>query len=134
MVSRNFAALAMPGIQHGAQRAVEAETEIVAFVDQQRSMLAVSGVVNAGGSDAVGFQRTHTEGLNEVEERGLAAAANRTGQRQPRRHRKSLIDESVHDPERLRAYSAAALSSAAASALASAIVSAIVSVGLDGMD
>ena len=65
-------------------------------------LLAVSGVVNAGGGDAVGFQRTHTEGLNEVEERGLAAAANRTGQRQPRRHRKSLIDESVHDPERHR--------------------------------
>jgi hypothetical protein len=47
----------MPGIQHGAQRAVEGETEIVAFVDQQRWMLAVSGVVNAGGGDAARARR-----------------------------------------------------------------------------
>jgi hypothetical protein len=52
MVSRNFAAPAMPGIQHGAQRAVEGETEIVAFVDQQRSMLAVNGVVGKSVSDS----------------------------------------------------------------------------------
>jgi hypothetical protein len=37
-------------------------------------MLAVNGVINAGGGDAVCFQWTHTERLNEVEQRGLAAA------------------------------------------------------------
>jgi hypothetical protein len=43
----------MPGIKHGAQRTVEGETEIVGFVEQQRWMLAVNGVVNAGSRDAV---------------------------------------------------------------------------------
>ena len=47
MVSRHLAAPAMPGIEHGAQRPVDGETEIVAFVDQQRWMLAVNGVINA---------------------------------------------------------------------------------------
>ena len=36
-VSRNFAALAMPGIQLGPQRTVEGQTEIIGFVDQKRS-------------------------------------------------------------------------------------------------
>ena len=92
----------MPGVEHGAQRAVDGETEIVGFVDQQRGMLAVNRMVKAGGGDAVRLQRTQTQGFNEVEERGLAAATNRTGQGQPRRHRKSLINESVHDPQRHR--------------------------------
>jgi hypothetical protein len=79
VVSRNLAALAMPGVEHVAQRAVDGETEIVGFVDQQRGMLAVNRMVKAGGGDAVRLQRTQTQGFNEVEERGLAAAANRTG-------------------------------------------------------
>ena len=90
----------MSGIEHRAQRAVEGETEIVGFVEQQRWMLTINGVINAGGGDAVCFQGTHTQRLNEIEQRGFAAAAHRTGQCQPRRHRKSLIDESVHDPQR----------------------------------
>jgi hypothetical protein len=32
----------MSRIEHGAQRAVDGETEIVGFVDQQRGMLAVN--------------------------------------------------------------------------------------------
>jgi hypothetical protein len=57
-------------------------------------------MVDAGGGDAVGFQGTHAHGLKQVEDRGLAAAANRTGHHQPRRHRKSPVDEGVGDPQR----------------------------------
>jgi putative ATP-dependent endonuclease of OLD family len=62
--------------------------------------LAVNRMVNAGSGDAVGFERTHAHGLQQVEERGLAAATNRTGHHQARRHGKALIDECVRDPER----------------------------------
>src|SRR5258708_34992676 len=42
MVSGDLAAPAMSGIEHGAQRPVEGEAEVVGFVDQQGWMLAVN--------------------------------------------------------------------------------------------
>jgi hypothetical protein len=45
----------MPGIKHGAQRTVEGETEIVGFVEEQRWMLAVNGVVNDPGRGISGW-------------------------------------------------------------------------------
>jgi hypothetical protein len=73
MVSRNLAAPAMPRIEHGTQWPIEGKAEVVGFVDQQRWMLAVNGMVDAGGGDAVGFEGTHAHGLQQVEQRGLAA-------------------------------------------------------------
>ena len=100
MVSGDFAAPAVSRIEHGAQRPVESEAEIVGFVDQQGWMLAVNHMVDAGRGDAVGFEGTRAHGLQQVEQRGLAAAANRARHHQPRRHGEALVDEGVGDPQR----------------------------------
>jgi hypothetical protein len=63
-------------------------------------VLAVNRMVDPGRGDAVGFEGPQAQGLQQVKERGLAAAANRARHHQPRRHGEALVDEGVRDPQR----------------------------------
>ena len=100
MVSGDFAAPAVSRIEHGTQHPVESEAVVVGFIDQQGWRLAVNCMVDAGRCDAVGFEGTHAHGLQQVEQCGLAAAANRARHHQPRRHGEALVEEGMGDPQR----------------------------------
>src|SRR5262249_48252380 len=96
----NAATLAIAGIEHGAQRALGRNFEIVRLVNQQRAALAVDGVVDRRRRDVVGLLRPRDQAAEDVEQYRLAAAANWTGEKQARRHHELVKRGGVRDQRR----------------------------------